>query len=81
MLGVEEIFVIGHEDCGMADINEEKLKVRMLDRGISIEVIERYVPDLANWLGAFACPEENVSRWSTRFARTRLSRQTCRSMA
>lgn len=60
MLGVEEIFVIGHEDCGMADINEEKLKERMLDRGISSEVIERYVPDLAHWLGAFACPKENV---------------------
>jgi carbonic anhydrase len=61
MLGVEEIFVIGHEDCGMADINPEKLKSAMIARGISHQAIETLVPDLAQWLGAFACPSENVA--------------------
>lgn len=60
MLGVEEIFVIGHEDCGMAEINPEKLKNDMIARGISPQAIETLVPDLAQWLGAFACPQENV---------------------
>lgn len=60
MLGVEEVFVIGHEDCGMADINPEKLKCDMIARGISRRAIETLVPDLAQWLGAFACPAENV---------------------
>lgn len=60
MLGVEEIFVIGHEDCGMADVNSEQLKKSMVARGISPEAIEKYVPDLSQWLGAFACPAENV---------------------
>ena len=60
MLGVEEIFVIGHEDCGMAHIHSEQLKSDMIARGISAEAIENLVPDLAQWLGAFACPEENV---------------------
>jgi carbonic anhydrase len=60
MLGVEEIFVIGHEDCGMADINPEKLRGDMIARGISPQAIETLVPDLAQWLGAFACPAENV---------------------
>jgi len=61
MLGVEEIFVIGHEDCGMASVNPEQLKVDMLDRGISAEDIEKHVPDLAQWIGAFGCPHENVA--------------------
>ena len=61
MLGVEEIFVIGHEDCGMANINPEQLKSDMIARGISPKAIETLVPDLAQWLGAFACPEENVN--------------------
>lgn len=61
MLGVEEIFVIGHEDCGMADVQPEKLKSDMIARGISAEAIETIVPDLAQWLGAFACPAENVN--------------------
>lgn len=60
MLGVEEIFVIGHEDCGMADIKPEKLKSDMIARGISSQAIETHVPDLAQWLGAFSCPTENV---------------------
>lgn len=61
MLGVEEIFVIGHEDCGMSDVQPEKLKSDMISRGISPEAIETHVPDLAQWLGAFSCPEENVN--------------------
>ena len=61
MLGVEEIFVIGHKDCGMADINPEQLKSDMIARGISPQAIETLVPDLAQWLGTFACPEENVT--------------------
>lgn len=61
MLGVEEIFVIGHEDCGMATVDPEQLKSDMVARGISPNAIENLVPDLAQWLGAFACPEDNVT--------------------
>jgi carbonic anhydrase len=60
MLGVEEIFVIGHEDCGMSNVNPEQLKSDMIARGISSQAIETLVPDLAQWLGAFTCPSENV---------------------
>ncbi len=60
MLGVDEIFVIGHEDCGMAHVDADGLKRTMIARGVSPEAIEAHVPDLAQWLGAFACPEENV---------------------
>ena len=61
MLGVEEIFVIGHEDCGMSGVNPEQMKKDMIARGISLQVIETLVPDLAQWLGSFACPAENVT--------------------
>jgi carbonic anhydrase len=61
MLGVEEIFVIGHQDCGMAAVNADDLKKQMMARGIDAADIERYVPDLAQWLGAFSCPGENVA--------------------
>jgi len=60
MLGVDEIFVIGHEDCGMASVDPEKLKSDMITRGVPAESIEKHVPDLAQWIGAFGCPHENV---------------------
>jgi carbonic anhydrase len=62
MLGVEEVFVIGHKDCGMAAIDPAHLKERMIERGIGRQAIEALVPDLAQWMGAFSCPVENVER-------------------
>jgi carbonic anhydrase len=62
LLGVEEIFVIGHKDCGMASVDAEQLKLKMVARGIDPQAIETMVPDLGQWLGAFSCPEENVER-------------------
>ena len=62
MLGVEEIFVIGHKDCGMSTVDAVKLKEMMVARGIDPAAIDTLVPDLGQWLGAFACPEENVAR-------------------
>lgn len=60
MLGVEEIFVIGHKDCGMALVDAAELKGRMESRGIDIRTVDALVPDLAQWLGAFNDPLENV---------------------
>lgn len=62
MLGVEEVFVIGHRDCGMAEIDAESVKRDMIRRGISPDVIDIHVPDLKQWLGVFAHPIENVER-------------------
>ena len=61
MLGVDEIFVIGHEDCGMASVDPDELQGKMIARGVSREAIASHVPDLAQWLGAFNCPRENVT--------------------
>jgi carbonic anhydrase len=62
MLGVEEIFVIGHRDCGMAELDAESVKRDMVNRGISPDIIDIHVPDLKQWLGIFAHPVENVER-------------------
>ncbi len=61
-LGVDEIFVIGHRDCGMAAIDAGRLKEMMVERGIEVQAIDTLIPDLAQWMGAFSCPEENVER-------------------
>jgi carbonic anhydrase len=62
MLGVEEIFVIGHRDCGMAELDAASVKRNMVNRGISPEIIDIHVPDLKQWLGIFSHPVENVER-------------------
>ncbi|WP_129125842.1 beta-class carbonic anhydrase [Geomonas oryzae] len=62
LLGVEEIFVIGHKDCGMASVDVDLLKQKMVERGVDPAAIEALDPDLGQWVGAFSCPEENVER-------------------
>ncbi len=62
MLGVEEVFVIGHKDCGMSSVDPVQLKARMIERGIAPQAIDSLVPDLAQWMGAFSCPAANVER-------------------
>ncbi|HYG59342.1 MAG TPA: carbonic anhydrase [Symbiobacteriaceae bacterium] len=61
-LGCEEIYVIGHRDCGMAQIDEDQFQQRMLDRGITPETIASLHPSLGEWLGAFHDPVGNVER-------------------
>ena len=61
-LGVEEIFVIGHEDCGMAAVDGDSLRKKMISRGVPMDEIEERIPDMAQWVGAFSHPRENVER-------------------
>ena len=61
-LGVEEIFIIGHRDCGMAGIDAEEIKEAMTRRGIPRKVIDYHVPDFEQWLGSFSHPVENVDQ-------------------
>ena len=59
LLDVEEILIIGHKDCGMANVDSKVLKEKMLERGISNEAIEA-ITDLKQWVGAIKNSEENV---------------------
>lgn len=59
-LGCEEIFVIGHKDCGMSQVDEPELERRMLARGVPAELIDQLHQGLLNWVGAFHDPVGNV---------------------
>ena len=57
-LGVEEIMVVGHYDCGMANVDPEKINAAMMDRGVSPKTVEDL--DLKEWIGAIDNEEQNV---------------------
>ncbi len=62
-LGVSEIFVIGHYDCGMQGLHPRDMTAKMLERGIKKEEIEfiRYCGiDVDKWLRGFDDPAESV---------------------
>lgn len=59
-LGVNEIAVIGHHECGMAKTTSESLTKAMLERGISEDAIRMIKKDLKEWADEFQHPEENV---------------------
>jgi carbonic anhydrase len=61
-LGCEEIYVVGHRDCGMTQIDEDELERRMLARGVAAEAIAALRPSLREWVGTFHDPEGNVRR-------------------
>lgn len=62
-LGVTEVMVIGHTDCGVANLDADRLVSKMLGRGISMESIEflKYSGiDFYKWLGGFDTVEQSV---------------------
>lgn len=61
-LGCEEVLVIGHRDCGMAQIDEKALRETMIERGVPVEAIDALHPGLGEWLGGFHNPLGNVER-------------------
>lgn len=61
-LGVREILVIGHEDCGAAGADPAALTAKMLARGISADAIKMIEGQLAAWLGNIHHPEANVAQ-------------------
>ena len=61
-LGVKEIAIIGHYECGMAKTTSESLTKAMLERGISHDAIKMISKDLKEWADGFQKPEENVAK-------------------
>ncbi|MED4601919.1 carbonic anhydrase [Paenibacillus validus] len=62
-LGAEEVFVIGHYDCGMSNVNPEKIKQKFLNHGIkeeTIQTIEYSGMNLERWLRGFDDVRESV---------------------
>ncbi len=59
-LGVEELLVVGHDDCGMVHTTADSLIIHMKARGVTDEAIEAIRPALTEWADYFHHPEENV---------------------
>lgn len=57
-LGAEEVMVVGHYECGMANVNPEKLIDAMKARGVAEETLKDV--DIKEWVGAIDGEEENV---------------------
>lgn len=57
-LGAEEVMVIGHYDCGMANVDPEKLVDAMKARGVDEKTLSEV--DIKEWVGAIDGEEENV---------------------
>lgn len=63
-LGVEEIMVIGHTDCGVQNMSFTKFVEEMKEKGITqneIDLIHYCGIDLESWLEGFDCVETSVS--------------------
>ena len=62
-LGVEEIMVIGHTDCGVRHIDSEMMIGHMKKRGItqeSIDLMKYCGIDFEQWLAGFDTEEQSV---------------------
>lgn len=62
-LGVNEIMVIGHTDCGVQHIDSSKMIDNMVSRGIDrrvIDMISYCGVDFENWLAGFDSVEQSV---------------------
>lgn len=61
--GVEEVLVIGHDGCGMCNLDTAKTVQKFIDRGISTEVIDTLYHsgiDVDKWLKGFDSAEDSV---------------------
>lgn len=62
-LNADEVFVVGHHDCGMNSIDPSETLHKMMERGISSETIntlESAGINLQKWLHGFDSVEESV---------------------
>lgn len=65
-LGVQEILVVGHEDCGMSKSTSKGLIEKMLARGVHPSAIHLIEKELEQWVDGFHDPVENVIQTTTK---------------
>lgn len=58
LMGLSEVYVVGHKDCGMAKLTPQAVKEKMIARGIPKEAIESI--DVEQWIGILKDEKQNV---------------------
>ncbi len=58
IMGLKEVYVVGHKDCGMRKQNVEDIRAKMVEKGIPQDAIEAI--DIAEWFGLLKNEAENV---------------------
>lgn len=62
-LGVTEIMIIGHTDCGVQHLDSEKLIAAMMERGLSahdLKIMKSSGINFEKWLGGFEDSLESI---------------------
>ena len=59
-MGVTDVLVVGHENCGVIDFNATSFIERMVAEGISKEAIRMIEMGLVEWMDHFCVSEDNV---------------------
>lgn len=62
-LGVEEVMVIGHTDCGVQGMDGHEMLEKLVERGNDqqhIDIVRHSGIDLERWLGGFESVESSV---------------------
>lgn len=62
-LGADEIYIVGHHDCGMSSVDPHKMVEHMIERGVSQDIIDTisYTGiDFMEWLRGFGDVSTNV---------------------
>lgn len=62
-LGVEQVMVIGHTDCGAQSLNSKRVLAHMKERGIAdknIDMLKFCGLDVESWLNGFYSVEEAI---------------------
>jgi carbonic anhydrase len=64
-LEAEEVYVIGHYDCGMSSLDPAVMKQKFLESGIrpeTISTLQNAGMGLDTWLKGFGCVQESVKQ-------------------
>ena len=62
-LQADEVFIIGHHDCGMTGIDSERITNKMINRGVSKDVFEMLTHSgihVSKWLKGFDSVRDTV---------------------
>lgn len=61
-LGAKEIFVIGHEACGMTHATTDSLSLAMVKAGVKASDIDKVKSELTRYVDDFKDPVDNVKK-------------------